>query len=276
LANPQEDEEWISMSKNAIKTSSNFLNKSSKRTLLLMPSNTKDDIFILNKYNEKYKKLKSRREDFKEELSIKKLIEFYINALEEDKKIKYGSVLQLSTALGYEKSVLFYLRKDLEKNNFLDKEKQLLIKSIEKLFLFDTFYLYQLITIQNKYYFKNIKKYIDLMQEEPTKYMIYNEKTYQEFLFYLKRGEDLSLKGILSNNFEKFEKFIKNELKMTDKERSLLKESMLKNTTKTSILYTAYWIRMRVYINYIGKANIYLGILNQMEEQQEFFKNLKK
>ena len=78
--------------------------------ILLLPNDMNQTILILQRYNKKYEIFNSTRKSLKEPLKIEELIEFYTKSLKEDKEMKITSVMQFLSILGYQESILFYLK----------------------------------------------------------------------------------------------------------------------------------------------------------------------
>ena len=248
--------------------------KEVSKNILLIPNDVNRNMVVLAKHNMMYKKFKNRRENFKKNIKIEQLIDFYLDALDESQEKSYTSSMQILSRVNYEMNLLLFLKRDLEENPFLSEERRELFETIEELLFFDNGKIYKVIEAQNKFYANNIKKYIDLeMKNSTDKSIRLNEKSYEKFLFYLDKGEKLLFEAIEKRDFCLYDKFIKDEVTISEEESNRLCKSLKdENIDEFFTLSTLYWIRIQIFMRYRGAD--YLSLIDRIEEEREFFESM--
>ena len=233
---------------------------------LLSPIDYNTTVLILTSYDEKYKKFKNEKKNLKDNISVKRLSTFYIDALEQNIDIEFTDISQYYSRLGYEEYILYHLKKDLDENNIAVKDREELLLHLEKLLLLDTFAVYSLTIAQNNFYARNMKKFINLMMNNPTNNIIFDDDSYKKFLFYLDKTMELLFEHIEDDEFDSFKKSIQEEM-------AFIRKSVLnKNIAKSASI--DYWIRAQVAMRYYVTLHHSFSLTNSIEKHRTLFYDL--
>ena len=238
--------------------------KSKGVKFLLSPIDYKTTVLVLTSYNEKYKKFENEKKSLKDNISVKELSTFYIDALEQNIGVEFTDISQYTSRLSYEEYILYHLKKDLDEHNIAAKDRKKLLLHLEKLLLLDTSLVYTLAIAQNNFYAGNIKKLIDLMMNEPTNNITFDDDSYKKFLFYLDKTMILLFDHLEDDEFEFFKESLKEELAFIRK--SVSNKNVLANST-----YTDYWIRSQVAMRYYVTMYPYFSLTNSIERHGDLF-----
>ena len=262
-----EHKELVKISNEIIANYSEVLKYKSKGVgFLLSPIDYNTTVLILTSYDEKYKKFKNEKKNLKDNISVKRLSTFYIDALEQNIDIEFTDMSQYYSRLGYEEYILYHLKKDLDENNIAAKDRKELLLHLEKLLLLDTFAVYSLTIAQNNFYARNMKKFINLMMNNPTNNIIFDDDSYKKFLFYLDKTMELLFEHIEDDEFDSFKKSIKEEM-------AFIRKSVLnKNISKSASI--DYWIRAQVAMRYYVTFHHSFFLTNRIEKHRTLFYDL--
>ena len=225
-------------------------------------------MYLIKEYTKKIEEFKKQRAHLGK-IDNEQLIDFYMSSLSVKYNIKFMSAMALYSRLIYENRVLHGLKEDFKTSSLSVEEKEELLKSIKNLVMLNNQPLYELIEDRNKFYAKNMKKYIDMDMRTSTDSFVFNKKSYPKFLFYLNKGEELLIQGIKQNNFKVFNEFINNELEPSAEENRIIEKGSFDNAFAIN-----YWIRFQVYVRYIAADTTHSNLMRSIKAQKTFFDDL--
>lgn len=239
---------------------------------LLMPTDIRNTLSVIKNYEDIYKIFIEKRKFLKKGKGKNELHKLYLYTFKLiSQNMSTGSV-QLASRHDYEMRILKELKKDLNEERFLDRNKDLLMINVKKTLLINKFMIYETQKRKNIFYAQNIKQYIAITAKVPL-HVVTASEIYMNFLNLLKKGETLILNGINLNSFEEFEKFIE-ELKVSDEDIQRLLEVKDINPSIFNKVYIDYWIRGQVYGRYLGSNEIFVGELKFIKKEKIFFEDL--
>lgn len=239
---------------------------------LLMPTDIRNTLSVIKNYEDIYKIFIEKRKFLKKGKGKNELHKLYLYTFKLiSQNMSTGSV-QLASRHDYEMRILKELKKDLNEERFLDRNKDLLMINVKKTLLIDKFMIYETQKRKNIFYAQNIKQYIAITAKVPL-HVVTASEIYMNFLNLLKKGETLILNGINLNSFEEFEKFIE-ELEVSDEDIQRLLEVKDINPSIFNKVYIDYWIRGQVYGRYLGSSEVFVGELKFIKKEKIFFEDL--
>ena len=240
--------------------------------ILILLTGIEQNMLATITLTKKREEFKNGRDNFDENLDIEQLTDFYVDALEGNKE--FITIWELLLRVGNEKNILSALKEDLNKNDFSIEEKNQLLDNIEPLIFLDNQCIYDLIVAKNKFYAKHMKEYIDLVRQKRSKDLAFNENSYEDFLYYLNKGENLLVQSVKLNDYKLLEEFVDTELRISEAEKNKFKKSIQDGSMEIS-KGTSYWIRVQVDIVYALKGSSYFSLTNMIEKQKTFFDELR-
>lgn len=239
---------------------------------LLMPTDIRNTLSVIKNYEDIYKIFIEKRKFLKKGKGKNELHKLYLYTFKLiSQNMSTGSV-QLASRHDYEMRILKELKKDLNEERFLDRNKDLLMINVKKTLLINKFMIYETQKRKNIFYAQNIKQYIAITAKVPL-HVVTASEIYMNFLNLLKKGETLILNGINLNSFEEFEKFIE-ELEVSDEDIQRLLEVKDINPSIFNKVYIDYWIRGQVYGRYLGSSEVFVGELKFIKKEKIFFEDL--
>lgn len=239
---------------------------------LLMPTDIRNTLSVIKNYEDIYKIFIEKRKFLKKGKGKNELHKLYLYTFKLISQNMSTGSLQLASRHDYEMRILKELKKDLNEERFLDRNKDLLMINVKKTLLINKFMIYETQKRKNIFYAQNIKQYIAITAKVPL-HVVTASEIYMNFLNLLKKGETLILNGINLNSFEEFEKFIE-ELEVSDEDIQRLLEVKDINPSIFNKVYIDYWIRGQVYGRYLGSSEVFVGELKFIKKEKIFFEDL--